>query len=133
MRPWAKPDFPCETANRIESFLWKSWPVFCMVKQLAWKKFLNPFCKRHGGKKMKRFLLVLGVLALFVTAMACTKQEEPAAPATETEATMPETTEQTGEAIEEEGQAMTEEGQETGQDMTEEAGDGMEAEMPAKE
>jgi hypothetical protein len=96
-------------------------------------KIFKPFLQTTWRKKMKRFLLVLGVLALFVTAMACTKQEEPAAPATETEATMPETTEQTGEAMEEEGQAMTEEGQETGQDMTEEAGDGMEAEMPAKE
>lgn len=87
---------------------------------------------------MKRFLLVLGVLALFVTAMACTKQEEPAAPAaetqaTETEAAMPEAMEETGEAMVEEGQAVTEEAQQAVQDMADEAGKEVEAEMPAKE
>jgi hypothetical protein len=87
---------------------------------------------------MKRFLLVLGVLALFVTAMACTKQEEPAAPAsetqaTETETTMPEAMEEAGEAMVEEGQEVAEEAQQAIQDVTEEAGKEVEAEMPAKE
>jgi hypothetical protein len=104
---------------------------------LAWDDFLT-FLQTIRRKKMKRFLLVLGVLALFVTAMACTKQEEPAAPATETpaaetETTMPEAVEEAGEAVVEEGQAVTEEAQEAVDEMANEAGEEVEAETPAAE
>ncbi|MEZ4599773.1 MAG: hypothetical protein R2940_08290 [Syntrophotaleaceae bacterium] len=89
------------------------WRVFKLFQHINWEE------------KMRKVLLVVGLLAVLIGAIACSKQEEPVAPASESAATEAESTMQdAGEAMTDAGQAMVEEGQamvEEGQAVVEEA------------
>jgi hypothetical protein len=120
---------------------------FLVYSPCFWLEGFQTVSTSNWEEKMRKVLLVVGLLAVLIGAIACSKQEEPVAPASESAATEAESslqdageaTTEAGQAMIEEGQAMVEEGQatveetaEAGQAMAEETTEAMESSEAAK-